>query len=151
MAELSPIMQDSMKEEEDIVLYRYKAKNQWLRHIRSVFLEQVNEAIICTVTVWRVLVLPVKRIAWSTWSWRLGALKWTRQTPAIRGTEKMLVFLWIWWTKSLTLMVSHLMPIPLASQDATYVSASSQRRPISAPISGLETHLVLSNSYISIQ
>ena len=26
MAELSPIMQDSMKEEEDIVLYRYNAK-----------------------------------------------------------------------------------------------------------------------------
>ena len=26
MAELSPIMQDSMKEEEDIVLYRYEAK-----------------------------------------------------------------------------------------------------------------------------
>ena len=27
MAELSPIMQDSMKEEEDIVLYRYEAKS----------------------------------------------------------------------------------------------------------------------------
>ena len=57
-------------------------------HICSVFLTQMNEAIICTVTVWRVLVLPVKRIAWSTWSWRLGALKWTRQTPATRGKGK---------------------------------------------------------------
>ena len=38
MAELSPIMQDSMKEEEDIVLYRYEAKtSEWGTYLLSIF------------------------------------------------------------------------------------------------------------------
>ena len=119
--------------EKESFLY-YKILLVRLRHILvQYFLTLTNEAYICTVTVWRVLVLPVKRIVWNTWSWKLVALKWIRQTPATRGKDKILLFLWNWMTKKL-------MPILSASQDATCVFASSQQRPISAPISGLEKH-----------
>ena len=48
---------------------------------------ELNEVFICSVTVWRVLVLPAKRTAWSTWNWKREELRWILQTPAIRGKE----------------------------------------------------------------
>ena len=148
MAELSPIMQDSMKEEEDIVLYRYNAKIMEIYiifgesfaqnfrgyHLKEIFnwlfiyfqngilgflntifqcschpAAELNEVFICSVTVWRVLVLPAKRTAWSTWNWKREELRWILQTPAIRGKEWIGIRLkWIemdsvHWTLGLTL------------------------------------------------
>ena len=84
MAELSPIMQDSMKEEEDIVLYRLQP-NSTHEMSKVLLLLFSNEAFICSVTVWLVPAHPVKRTAWSTWSWRRAVLIWTLQIPVTRG------------------------------------------------------------------
>ena len=133
MAELSPIMQDSMKEEEDIVLYRFQP-NSTHEMSKVLYRKFSNEAIICSVTVWLVPARPVKRTAWSTWSWRRAVLRWTLQIPVTRGKINgtfQWKRTWIWYTRKLKKLT-----IVSASRDVTYVFESSQQKPILAPISG---------------
>ena len=82
--------------------------------------------------MWLVPARPVKRIAWSTWSWRRVVLRWTLQIPVIRG-KKDGTFP---WNKDLDLICKKIMTIISASRDVTYVFESSQQKPILAPISG---------------
>ena len=144
MAELSPIMQDSMKEEEDIVLYRYEVK-KWVRHKFAQHF-YTNEWGIYLHSYSVASAGPSsEEDSMEHMELETRGIEMDSSNPSYKRLGKNAHLSSD--SMGLVLMVNYLMPIPSASQDATYVFVSSRQRPISAPISGLDkcNHLCRSN------